>query len=109
MQENEEPKQKEDSSSRQKRLDLDLIFGEVDDATVVLNNGKGEEVVDEHGYPITAKYVGGSKFECRGEIARTSPLAKKYLNMYAGMNLTTVNGNEYWYFKGQKLTSLRKN
>lgn len=53
--------------------------------------------------------MGGGKFECRGEIARTSPLAKKYLNMYAGMNLTTVNGNEYWYYKGRKLTTLRKN
>ena len=49
------------------------------------------------------------KFECRGEISRTSPLAKKYLNQYAGMNLTTVNGNEYWYYNGQKLSSLRKN
>ena len=58
---------------------------------------------------LIAKYIGDNKFECRGEISRTSPLAKKYLNLYAGMNLTTVNGNEYWYYKGQKLTSLRKN
>ena len=24
---------------------------------------------------------------------------QKYLNLYAGMNLTTVNGNDYWYYK----------
>ena len=106
---NEELEQKDVSTSRQKRLDLDLIFGESDDTTILLKNGKGEVVVDENGESITARYVGGGKFECRGEIARTSPLAKKYLNMYAGMNLTTVNGNEYWYYKGKKLTSLRKN
>ena len=105
----DDTEQKEVSSNRQKRLDLDLIFGESDDVIIVLKNGKGEEVVDEHGEPITAKYVGGGKFDCRGEIARASPLAKKYLNLYGGMNLNTVNGNEYWYYKGQKLQDLRKN
>ena len=105
----EESEQKKCSPNRQKRLDLDLIFDNDDDAIIFLKNGKGEIVVDEYGEPISARYVGGGKFECRGEIARTSPLAKKYLNLYAGMNLVTVNGNEYWYYKGQKLTSLRRN
>ena len=76
---------------------------------ISLKNSRGEDVIDKNGIPVTAVYVGDNKFECRGEIMRTSPLAKKYLNMYAGMNLTTVNGNEYWYFNGQKLTQLRKN
>ena len=97
------------NTERKKRLDLDLIFNGIDNAVIVLKNGKGGDVVDEKGTPITATYVGGGKFKCRGEIGRTSPLAKKYLNLYAGMNLTTVNGNDYWYYNGQKLSALRKN
>lgn len=105
----EETEKEKEKGTRRANLDLDKIFEEAD-AIVVLKNSKGEEVHDaENGETITAKYIGDNKFECRGEIARTSPLAKKYLNLYAGMNLTTVNGNEYWYYKGQKLTSLRKN
>lgn len=105
----EESEKERETGTRRKNLDLDLIFAEVENAEVVLKNSKGEEVVDDLGVPVTAIYVGDNKFECRGEIARTSPLAKKYLNEYAGMNLTTVNGNEYWYYNGRKLTSLRKN
>ena len=99
-----------EKGTRRANLDLDKIFENDENAIVVLCNSKGEDVVDSAtGEIITAKYIGDNKFECRGEISRTSPLAKKYLNLYAGMNLTTVNGNEYWYYKGQKLTSLRKN
>ena len=97
------------NTERKKRLDLDLVFNGIDNVEIVLKNGRGDDVVDENGATITAKYVGGCKFNCRGEIGRTSPLAKKYLNLYAGMNLTTVNGNDYWYYNGQKLSALRKN
>lgn len=92
---------------RKPTLDLDLILESGE--TIVLTNGVGQEVQDENGESITATYIGGNKFECRGETGRTSGLAKKYLNLYGGKNLITVNGNEYWTYKGQKLTSLRKN
>lgn len=105
----EESEKEMETGTRKKNLDLDLVFADVENAEVVLKNGKGEEVVDKNGVPVTAIYVGDNKFDCRGEIARTSPLAKKYLNEFAGMDLKTVNGNEYWYYNGQKLTSLRKN
>jgi hypothetical protein len=75
----------------------------------LLTDGSGNEVKDENGVPITAKYIGDNFFECRGEKGRSSYFAKKYLNQYAGMNLQTVNGNEYWTFNGKKLTLLRKN
>ena len=105
----EESEKERETGTRRKNLDLDLVFAETENAEVVLKNSKGEDVVDDKGLPVTAKYIGDNKFVCRGDIARSSSLAKKYLNEYAGMNLTTVNGNEYWYYKGQKLTSLRKN
>lgn len=105
----EESEKERETGTRKKNLDLDLVFADVENAEVVLKNGKGEEVVDKEGVPVTAFYVGDNKFDCRGEIARTSPLAKKYLNEFAGMDLKTVNGNEYWYYNGQKLTALRKN
>ena len=105
----EESEKERETGTRRKNLDLDLVFAEIEDAEVVLKNSKGEDVVDNEGMPVTAKYIGDNKFECRGDIGRSSSLAKKYLNDYAGMKLTTVNGNEYWYYKGKKLTSLRKN
>lgn len=106
----EQTEKEKEKGTRRANLDLDQIFENDINAEIVLKNSKGEDVIDtETGQPITAKYIGDNKFDCRGEIARTSPLAKKYLNQFAGMNLTTVNGNEYWYYKGQKLTSLRKN
>lgn len=92
---------------RKPTLDLDLILESGE--TIVLTNGVGQEIHDENGESITATYIGGNKFECKGETGRTSGLAKKYLNKYGGKNLITVNGNEYWTYKGQKLTSLRKN
>ena len=96
--------------SRKPRLDLDLIFNDEDrEYIVILTDGSGNEVKDENGEAITAKYIGGNMFECRGESGRSSYFAKKYLNMYAGKNMQTVNGNEYWTYNGQKLTSLRKN
>lgn len=95
------------SRSRKPTLDLDLIL-EIG-AEVVLTNGSGEIVQDEYGNAITAKYVGSNKFECRGEVKRSSPLALQYLNSCGGKNMSTVNGNEYWRFNGQKLSSLREN
>ena len=95
---------------RKPRLDLDLIFNDEDEEfVVILTDGSGIEVKDENGETITAKYIGGNMFECRNESGRSSYFAKKYLNMYAGKNMQTVNGNEYWTYNGQKLTSLRKN
>jgi len=88
-------------------LDLNLILEE--GAEVILSNGSGDVVKDELGNLITAKYVGGNKFECRGEIKRSSPLALHYLNKYCGKDMKTVNGNEYWRFEGKKLSDLRKN
>lgn len=100
--------------SRKPRLDLDLVFNELSpdengDFIVILTDGSGNEILDENNAAITATYKGGNMFECRGEQGRSSYFAKKYLNMYGGKNLTTVNGNEYWTYQGQKLTSLRKN
>ena len=92
---------------RKPTLDLDLILASGD--TIILTNGIGQIIHDDNNEEIEATYIGGNKFECRGETGRTSGLAKKYLNMYAGKNLVTVNGNEYWTFNGQKLTALRKN
>lgn len=94
------------SRSRRPTLDLDRILNEGDE--VVLTNGTGEIVKDEYGNAITAKYVGNNKFECRGEVKRSSPLALQYLNSYGGKSMSTVNGNEYWRFNGQKLSSLRE-
>jgi len=93
--------------SRKPTLDLDMILEE--GIEVVLTNGAGESVVDEYGNAITAKYIGNNKFECRGEVKRSSPLALQYLNSFGGKNMSTVNGNEYWRYNGQKLSDLRKN
>ena len=96
--------------TRKPRLDLDLIFNDEDrEFIVILTDGSGNEVKDENGEGITAKYIGGNMFECKGESGRSSYFAKKYLNMFAGKNFQTVNGNEYWTYNGQKLTALRKN
>ena len=57
---------------------------------------------------LQRKYIGGNEFECKEEVGRTSPLAKKYLELYGERKFTAINGNEYWTFKGQKLTLLRK-
>ena len=95
---------------RKPRLDLDLIFNDEErEFIVILTDGSGNEVKDENGEAITARYIGGNMFECKEESGRSSYFAKKYLNMYAGKNLQTVNGNEYWTYNGQKLKSLRKN
>ena len=94
---------------RKPNLDMDSIFAEDENAEIKLVNSRGEDVLDENGEPIIATYVGGNKFDCRDVIGRTSPLAKKYLNEYAGMNLSSVNGNEFWTYKGKKLTSYRNN
>ena len=94
------------SRSRNPALDLNRILNEGDE--VVLTNGTGETIVDENGLPITAKYVGNNKFSCRDEVKRSSPLALHYLNKYGGKNLSTVNGNDYWRYNGQKLSSLRE-
>jgi len=95
------------SRNRKPTLDLNRILNEGDE--VVLTNGSGETIVDENGLPITAKYVGNNKLSCRDEVKRSSPLALHYLNKYGGKNLSTVNGNDYWRFNGQKLSSLREN
>ena len=100
--------------NRKPRLDLDLVFSEQTpddngDFVVILTDGSGNDVKDENGEVVSAKYIGGNMFECRGEQGRSSYFAKMYLNRYAGKNMQTVNGNEYWYFNGQKLTALRKN
>ena len=98
------------STQRKPRLDLDLIFNSDDTAYIVkLTDGTGNYVTDENGETVEAVYLGGNMFECRGEQGRSSYFAKKYLNLYANKNLQTVNGNEYWTYNGQKLTSLRKN
>lgn len=102
------------SAQRKPRLDLDLIFNEYKtdenvEIIVKLTDGSGNEIQDENNETIVAAYIGGNMFECRGETGRSSYFAKKYLNLYGGKNLTTVNGNEYWTYNGQKLTSLRKN
>lgn len=99
---------------RKPRLDLDLVFNEQTpnedgEFIVKLTDGSGSVVHDNNGEEITARYIGGNMFECRGEKGRSSYFAKKYLNECAGKNLQTVNGNEYWMYNGDKLTSLRKN
>ncbi len=94
--------------NRKPNLDLNLIL-DIDSEVVLTSDGRHEVVVDENGEAITAKYIGGNEFECRGETGRSSYFAKKYLNQHGGKNLSTVNGNEYWTYNGQKLTSLRKN
>ncbi len=95
-------------SSRKPNLNLDLILSEGDEV-ILTEDGDNKVVIDENGEPITAKYKGSNKFECREEVGRSSYFAKMFLNKYAGKNFVTVNGNEYWTFNGQKLTSLRKN
>lgn len=94
--------------NRKPRLDLDLVFNELTpndngDYVVILTDGSGNEVKDENGEIITATYIGSNIFECRGERGSSSHFAKNYLNK------SSINGNEYWTFNGQKLTSLRKN
>ena len=95
-------------SRRKPNLNLDMILSEGDEV-ILTEDGDNKVVLDENGESIKAKYVGSNKFECREEIGRSSYFAKYFLNKYAGKNLVTVNGNEYWTFNGQKLTSLRKN
>lgn len=100
--------------NRKPRLNLDLVFNEMtpddnDEFIVKLTDGSGNVVKTEEGEEIIAKYVGGNMFECMGESGSSSYFAKMYLNKYAGKNLQTVNGNEYWTFNGKKLVSLRKN
>ena len=100
--------------TRKPRLDLDLVFEDLqpnDDGEyiVTLTDGCGNNIQDENNLDVQAIYKGGNMFECRGEQGRSSYFAKKYLNMYGGKNLVTVNGNEYWTYNGKKLTSLRKN
>lgn len=92
---------------RKPNLDLDMILEE--DAEVILTDGSGTIIEDDNHEAIKAYYRGSNKFECRGEIGRSSYFAKKYLNMYGGKNLSTVNGNEYWTYENQKLAALRKN
>ena len=99
----------DEKGKRRPNLNLDDIFQEDEDNEVILKNKAGEDVLDDLGMTITAKYIGGNKFECRGEVMRSSPLALKYLNEFANMKLKTVNGNEHWYYKGKSLTSYRKN
>lgn len=96
--------------NRKPRLDLDLVFNnneltpnENGEFIVELTDGSGNFVRDENGEKITAKYIGSNIFECREERGSSSYFAKKYLRK------SSVNGNEYWTYKGQKLTSLRKN
>lgn len=99
---------------RKPRLNLDMIFNdqvpnEDGKFIVVLTDGSGNEVKDANNNLITAIYIGDNMFECRGERGSSSYLAKKYLNLYAGKNFQTINGNEYWTYKGKELSSLRKN
>lgn len=103
-------KEEANSESGQKKaiLDLDRIL-EIGDEVILTKDGATNIVKDNNGEPITAKYIGGNRFECKGETGRSSYFAKTYLNQYAGKNLQTVNGNEYWTFNGKKLTLLRKN
>ena len=94
--------------NRKPRLDLDLVFNEQipndnGEFIVELTDGSGNFVQDENGEKITATYIGSNIFECREERGSSSYFAKKYLKK------SSVTGNEYWAYKGQKLTSLRKN
>ena len=103
-------KEEPNSENGQKKavLDLDRIL-EIGDEVILTTDGSKNIVKDSNGEPITAKYIGGNRFECGEETGRSSYFAKKYLNDCAGKKLQTVNGNEYWTFNGKKLTSLRKN
>lgn len=101
-------------NKRKPRLNLDMIFNdqvpnEDGKFIVVLTDGSGNEVKDANNNLITAIYIGNNVFECRGERGSSSYLAKEYLNMYAGKNYQTINGNEYWTYNGKELASLRKN
>ncbi len=101
-------------NKRKPRLSLDMIFNdqvpnEDGKFIVVLTDGSGNEVKDANNNLITAIYIGNNVFECRGERGSSSYLAKEYLNMYAGKNYQTINGNEYWTYNGKELASLRKN
>ncbi len=96
------------SGQKKANLDLDLIL-EVGAEVILTKDGANNAIIDENGEVINAEYIGGNRFSCRDEEGRSSYFAKKYLNLYGGKNLTTVNGNEYWTYNGQKLTSLRKN
>lgn len=42
-------------------------------------------------------------------LSRIRQESRTGIPLYAGKNLQTVNGNEYWTYNGDKLTSLRKN
>lgn len=97
-----------ESGQKKATLDLDRIL-EIGDEVILTKDGSNSIVKDNNGEPITAKYIGGNRFECKGETGRSSYFAKTYLNQFAGKNLQTVNGNEYWTFNGKKLTTLRKN
>lgn len=115
MKEDNRPEEKETVLIKRKpRLNLDMIFNdqvpnEDGKFIVVLTDGSGNEVKDANNNLITAIYIGDNMFECRGERGSSSYLAKKYLNLYAGKNFQTINGNEYWTYKGKELSSLRKN
>jgi len=94
--------------NRRPRLDLDLVFNgltpnDKGEFVVELTDGSGIFVQDENGEKITATYIGSNIFKCREERGSSSYLAKKYLRK------SSVNGNEYWTYNGQKLTSFRKN
>ena len=114
MKENNQPEERETVLNKRKpRLNLDMIFNdqvpnEDGKFIVVLTDGSGNEVKDANNNLITAIYIGNNVFECRGERGSSSYLAKEYLNKYAGKNLQTINGNEYWTYNGKELASLRK-
>lgn len=95
-------------ANRKPNLNLDMILSEGDEV-ILTEDGESKIVVDEHDDPVRAKYIGSNKFECKGEIGRSSYFAKIFLNQYAGKDVKTINGNEYWTFNGKKLTSLRQN
>ncbi|MBR5698602.1 MAG: hypothetical protein IKX44_08315 [Prevotella sp.] len=103
-------KEEKSPASGQKKaiLNLDLIL-EVGAEVILTKDGSKTVVVDNIGDVVSATYIGGNRFECRGETGRSSYFAKKYLETYAGKKMQTVNGNEYWTYNGQKLTLLRKN
>jgi len=96
---------KEVLANRKPNLNLDDIL--VENAEVELRDSHGEIVKDENGNPVKAVYRGRNKFECKGVISHSSPLALKFLTDYAGMKRTSINGNEHWYYEGRKLTSYR--
>ena len=62
-------------------MDLDLIFNGQDliedgDYIVLFTDDSGNEIKDENGVSITAKYIGNNLFECRGEKGRSSNLQR---------------------------------